>query len=944
MKSSSCRSFEVYDFNEEDDSAEVAAARYLGNYKTPENPNSETPAIMKYELLSCAARGDVVKAKEIDNVQWVDVDAIDNEDSGKCDISLTPSVEGEESAGKQGTAQSDCNSDEGNAPSKADTHRSFFSVLQTDDSNDAAASPGDCRLNSDLPESPPSDEQLDVTSEADESMKENTLSSPASDTAEHGASLDGQVSDDGFGNWDMDDINMEVVVYPDYFVYRDEYCTEAVVAFSSSCIKIKGSTGYEKKGSFNFQWGLDDIIDIKSQWCGRVGVAMIQLRVISKDAVQVGSPCGTSRIEELKFAVVDSNWLGRQEKITSLHGKYKSVWNVMLDTDMDGDALGEDNFIIPNSYFPKFDDHFEEVIYPKGDSDAVSISKRDIDLLQPETFINDTIIDFYIKYLKNKIQPEERHRFHFFNSFFFRKLADLDKDPSSASEGRAAFQRVRKWTRKVDLFEKDYIFIPVNFNLHWSLLVICHPGDAVNFKDDDVLKSLRVPCILHMDSIKGSHTGLKNIVQSYLWEEWKERHKETSEDISSKFFNLRFVPLELPQQENSFDCGLFLLHFAELFLEDAPVDFNPFRITKFCNFLNVNWFPPAEASLKRALIQRLIFELVDHCSQESSPAACSGEQQSPKFLGGSNVHETGVEFVTEKYSSVKACNGNLLSSHVDQGIEITLLTSSLSSQCVNDSSLVLREFFESGATAAGSFLDGQYQSFDQSSSFQRLKSVMSPIEEEETAEQFVYSPSCETGLQRLAGISHEARAVQYSSRDFRADASWNPGTSVEQAGHEEVDSSPETSTGTSEDSLEVGVDNGNTVRDNMDPSQIEKTDEPGSPSMENTECFTQGLACASGEFLEISAVESSQDTGKLDNCNEREAPLPSYEENPLRLFHEKSDIEGNRDITCKDVQLIDHDLESDPDEQPASKRLRLTPPPYEGERKLNRSLSKDLHL
>lgn len=33
------------------------------------------------------------------------------------------------------------------------------------------------------------DEQLDVTSEADESMKENTLSSPASDTAEHGGTV-----------------------------------------------------------------------------------------------------------------------------------------------------------------------------------------------------------------------------------------------------------------------------------------------------------------------------------------------------------------------------------------------------------------------------------------------------------------------------------------------------------------------------------------------------------------------------------------------------------------------------------------------------------------------------------------------------------------------------------------------------------------------------------
>lgn len=101
-----------------------------------------------------AARGDIVKAKEIDNVQWVDVDAIGNDDSCKCDISSTHSVEGEESAGKQGTGQSDCNSDEGNAPPKAYTHGNFFSSLQTDDSNDAAASPGGCGLNSVLPESP----------------------------------------------------------------------------------------------------------------------------------------------------------------------------------------------------------------------------------------------------------------------------------------------------------------------------------------------------------------------------------------------------------------------------------------------------------------------------------------------------------------------------------------------------------------------------------------------------------------------------------------------------------------------------------------------------------------------------------------------------------------------------------------------------------------------
>lgn len=44
-----------------------------------------------------------------------------------------------------------------------------------------------------------------------------------------------------------------------------------------------------------------------------------------------------------------------------------------------------------------FDEPFEEVIYPKGDPYVVSICKSDVDLLQPETFVNDTIIDFYIK-------------------------------------------------------------------------------------------------------------------------------------------------------------------------------------------------------------------------------------------------------------------------------------------------------------------------------------------------------------------------------------------------------------------------------------------------------------------------------------------------------------------------------------------------------------------
>ncbi|XP_045815369.1 probable ubiquitin-like-specific protease 2B [Trifolium pratense] len=276
----------------------------------------------------------------------------------------------------------------------------------------------------------------------------------------------------------------------------------------------------------------------------------------------------------------------------------------------------------PTPYFPDFQEHFDEFVYPKGDPDSVCITRSDVDQLKPDTYINDTIIDFYILYLKNKMKKQEKPTFHFFNSFFFPKLACMDKNSPSA------FQSARKWTRKINLFEKDYIFIPVNFKCHWSLIVICYPGEVVNINDTEPEMSLKLPCILHMDSFNGYHSGLKDLVQSYLCEEWKERKKDTcGEDLSSRFLNMRFLPVEVPQQENSYDCGLFLLHYLELFLDEAQFNFNPLRITKFSNFLNSDWFPPAEASLKRTFIRRLIFELMENHGSHEGFSQNNGEAE-----------------------------------------------------------------------------------------------------------------------------------------------------------------------------------------------------------------------------------------------------------------------------------------------------------------------------
>ncbi|KAK4852495.1 hypothetical protein QYF36_024645 [Acer negundo] len=819
---------EVFEFGEEDELAEVTASKYSAKFK---NPNIDDSAALEYESIQCGAQGATVQKQGIGNVLCVNGNAVEcdsNCDNGN--MFAPPATGGDDFA-----TQINSTSCEQLPDFEKDNFGcgSFMSELASRDSFPEAPIPGKIQLNSGISNSPSNNEPVDVNSDADESMNEGSPTSPDSDTLEDGISLRGHVSDNCVDDLAMDDVNMPVAICPDYVVYRGDCCSVSLVIFSCDGIKFKDLNAYGKGGTFSFERKVDDIIDIKCQRSQRIGSAVIKLRVLPEKVIEDDHARGTAGIEELKFAVVEPNWSEKQNKITSLNEKYKALSDIEHDEDVEveGDSSFEEEH-----YFHNFDEPFEDVIYPKGDSDAVSISKRDVDLLQPETFINDTIIDFYIKYLKNQIPPEERHRIHFFNSFFFRKLADLDKDPSSISDGRAAFLRVHKWTRKVDIFGKDYIFIPVNFNLHWSLIVICHPGEVTAFKDEDMDKTEKVPCILHMDSIKGTHAGLKNLVQSYLLEEWKVRHKDASEDQSSKFLTLRFMQLELPQQENSFDCGLFLLHYLELFLAEAPVNFSPFRLTKSSNFLNGDWFLPTEASLKRTLIEKLVFELLENRDLELNSTVFDNEHQSSR-VPENNQNEMAVDFLSENCRPSIAQHE--INSQASEGIEITLLpaTSMRNLPCINDSGLVLREFFESGAST-GSLLP-QYQSFGQPSSNYDHNGTTSMREEDGvTDEGFVYLPSEENGFPQISELTPRAGTTSYSPRSFVTEAQWNPEISMQ--GECNADSSPEASFCASDDSDDVGIIEHNPFAEASQGFKVITTQQR-SPSVDNIACLTDML-------------------------------------------------------------------------------------------------------
>ncbi|KAL9271010.1 putative ubiquitin-like-specific protease 2B [Drosera capensis] len=566
----------------------------------------------------------------------------------------------------------------------------------------AEVSPGNTATGSAVEESPlRNDSDGAASSDVVDNSEESSHSTPTSVLMENTVATDRLSSFHSYHDVEMKDADTTVLLDADYVSYRNRYCPASSLLFSSSSFKIVVFRMQEEVENSQSEWNLDDIVSIWSQWSSKTGTATIGLDISIGEICPVGDAPSVSDTEELEAVIHDPNWLQTQAKIMSLNLKYKDLWITKpnIDRRYERETLPMDSVYRGGPYFPDFDEHCQEVIYPEGDADAVSISKRDVDLLLPETFVNDTIIDFYIKYLKNKIPAEEIHRFHFFNSFFFRKLADLDKNPSSVFEGKAAFQRVRKWTRKIDLFGKDYIFIPVNYNLHWSLIVICHPGEVVDFEEGEMSKHSRFPCILHMDSIRGSHTGLRNLIQSYLLGEWNERQKEASEDVEPKFLNLRFLSLELPQQENCYDCGLFLLHYVELFVAEAPVELNPFKITKFSNFLSSDWFFPSEVSLKRAYIQRLICDLLQSHARADPNTPCGHEHQSSE-LPETSKNDTGIDLVSNRKIQ-RNVSGDSLYDLSRPEIRMDVLTESSLRDC--DATYGgMREVFEAEAYNLGS--------------------------------------------------------------------------------------------------------------------------------------------------------------------------------------------------------------------------------------------------
>jgi hypothetical protein len=131
------------------------------------------------------------------------------------------------------------------------------------------------------------------------------------------------------------------------------------------------------------------------------------------------------------------------------------------------------------------------LLYPPQGPKRVSVDFQDLKRLRDGEFLNDNLIGFYLRYLQINADSSKIRgypKIYFFNTFFYEKLTakPAATNPTSSASRSINYTAVQKWTSKMDIFDYDYLVVPINEAAHWYVEIICNlPRLVAKSKDQD---------------------------------------------------------------------------------------------------------------------------------------------------------------------------------------------------------------------------------------------------------------------------------------------------------------------------------------------------------------------------------------------------------------------------------------------------------------------------
>lgn len=166
---------------------------------------------------------------------------------------------------------------------------------------------------------------------------------------------------------------------------------------------------------------------------------------------------------------------------------------------------------------------------PPPKKGGIALTNVDVDCLEPGIYLNDIIIDFYLKWLyEEKLSPQQKAKTYIFNSYFYTRLSKRAFGDARKNEDpmQRMHAQVKKWTRDVDIFERDFILIPVNEHSHWFLVIICFPS---RIEIDEAVEGSGLNENASSDSVEDSQLEIRG-----LKEDSKEQLSKCTDEIAAK--------------------------------------------------------------------------------------------------------------------------------------------------------------------------------------------------------------------------------------------------------------------------------------------------------------------------------------------------------------------------------------------------------------------------
>lgn len=119
----------------------------------------------------------------------------------------------------------------------------------------------------------------------------------------------------------------------------------------------------------------------------------------------------------------------------------------------------------------------QPLIYPPSGPKRTTVEFDDLSRLDDGEFLNDNLISFYLRFISQRASHLEND-VYFFNTYFYTTLTTTSKGNKGFN-----FAAVEKWTSKVDIFNYNFVVVPINEDMHWYVAVICNPARMAKSSD-----------------------------------------------------------------------------------------------------------------------------------------------------------------------------------------------------------------------------------------------------------------------------------------------------------------------------------------------------------------------------------------------------------------------------------------------------------------------------